>query len=72
MLAGSRLIEAVAILNDRITWHTTTARDDDKRLETEGMAAEPLLGPIIRRRYMNCAPPPLRRDPLFSPRFFAI
>ena len=63
MLAGSRLIVAVAILNDRITWHTTTARDDDKRLETEGMAAKPLLGPIKRRRCINCAPPPFQRKP---------
>lgn len=62
MLAGSRLIEAVAILKDRITWHTTTARDDDKWLETEGMTMEPLMGPIIRRRYIICAPPPSRRS----------
>jgi hypothetical protein len=27
------------------------------------MAVEPLLGPIIRRRYMSCAPPPSRREP---------
>ncbi len=27
------------------------------------MTMEPLMGPIIRRRYMNCAPPPLRREP---------
>ena len=27
------------------------------------MVVEPLLGPIIKRRYMSCAPPPLRREP---------
>ena len=27
------------------------------------MTMEPLMGPIIRRRCMNCAPPPLRREP---------
>ena len=44
MLAGSRLIEAVAILDWIGILHATTARDDDGRLEEEGMAAKPRNG----------------------------
>lgn len=35
MLAGSRLIVAVAILVGRDNWHDTTARDDEKHLKSE-------------------------------------
>ena len=36
MLAGSRLIEAVAIFKDRFIQHASSARDDDQRMSSPG------------------------------------
>ena len=54
MLAGSRLVEAVAILTCRDTYHAATARDDELGVVSHS-AAKPLSW-FIRRRFPICAP----------------